>query len=42
MFMSWNGYPIFTRNPMLKQLKTFPKKVGKEKDDRKIIWIRLP
>ena len=42
MFMSWNGYPILTRNSMIKQLKTFPKKIGKEKDDRKIIWISLP
>ena len=41
MFMSWNGYPSFTRNSIIKQLKTSLKKVEKEKDDRKIIWIRL-
>ena len=40
--MSWNGYASFTRNSIIKQLKTSPKKVQKEKDDRKIIWIRLP
>ena len=37
MFMFWNGYPSFTRNSIIKQLKTSPKKVEKEKDDRKII-----
>ena len=42
MFMSWNGYPYFTRNSIIKRLKTSTKKVEKEKDDRKIIWIRLP
>ena len=42
MFMSWNGYPSFTRNSIIKRLKTSPKKIEKEKDDRKIIWIRLP
>ena len=26
MFMSWNGYPSFTRNSIMKQLKTPPKK----------------
>ena len=41
-FLSWNGYPSFTRNSIIKQLKTSPKKVEKEKDDRKIIWIQLP
>ena len=40
--MSWNGCPSFTRNSIIKQLKAFPKKAEKEKDDRKIIWIRLP
>ena len=40
--MSWNGCPSFTRNSIVKQLKAFPKKAEKEKDDRKIIWIRLP
>ena len=30
MSVSWNGYPSFT-----------PENVEKEKDDRKIIWIRL-
>ena len=42
MLISWNGYPSFTHNSIRKQLKTFPKKVEKEIDDRKIIWIRLP
>ena len=42
MFMSWNGYPSFTCNSIIKQLKTPPKIIEKEKDDRKIIWIRLP
>ena len=42
MFMFWNGYPSFTRNSIIKQLKTFPKKVEKEKDDKKIRCIRLP
>ena len=37
MLMSWNGYPSFTRNSIIKRLKTSPKKVEKEKDDRKII-----
>ena len=36
-----NGYPSFTRYSIIKQLKISPKKVGKEKDDRKIIWISL-
>ena len=40
--MSWNGYPFFTSNFIIKQLKTSPKNFGKEKDDRKIVWIRLP
>ena len=40
--MSWNCYPSFTRNSIIKRLKTSPKKVEKEKEDRKIIWIRLP
>ena len=34
--------PSFTRNSFIKQLKTSPKKVEKEKDDRKNIWMRLP
>ena len=42
MCMSWNGYPSFTRNSIIKRLKTSPKKIEKVKDDRKIIWIRLP
>ena len=42
MFMSWNGYSSFTRNSIIKRLKTRPKKVEKEKYDRKVIWIRLP
>ena len=42
MLISWNGYPSFKHNSIRKQLKTFPKKVEKEIDDRKIIWIRLP
>ena len=37
MFMSWNGCPSFARNSIIKRLKTSPKKVEKEKDDRKII-----
>ena len=41
MFMSWNGYPSFTRDSIINQLKTPPKIIEKEKDDRKIIWIRL-
>ena len=39
--MSWNGYPSFTRNSVVKRLKASPTKVEKE-DDRKIIWISLP
>ena len=42
MFLSWNGHPFFTRNSIIKRLKTYPKKIEKEKNDRKIIWIRLP
>ena len=41
MFMSWNGYPSFTCNSIIKRLKASPKKVEKEKDDWTIIWIRL-
>ena len=40
--MSWDGYSSFTRNSIIKQLKASPRKVDIEKDDRKIIWIRLP
>ena len=40
--MSWNGHRFFTRNSIIKRLKTYPKKIEKEKNDRKIIWIRLP
>ena len=40
--MLWDSYHFFTCNPTIKQLKTSPKKIEKEKDDRKIIWIRLP
>ena len=42
IFVSWNGYPSFTHNSIIKRLKTSRKKVKKEKDDRKIKWIRLP
>ena len=40
--MFWNDYTSSTRNSIIKRLKTSPKKVEKEKDDRKTIWIRLP
>ena len=32
IFMSWNGYPSFTCNPVIKRLKTSPKKIEKEKN----------
>ena len=41
-FMSWNDYPSFTRNSIIKRLRTPPKKVEKENDVREITWIRLP
>ena len=41
MFMSWNGYPSFARNSLIKQLKTLPKIAEKEKGDKKIRSIRL-
>ena len=31
MFMFWNGYPSFTRNSIIKRLKTSPKKIENEK-----------
>ena len=37
MFMSWNGYPSFIRNSIIKRLKASPKKTEKEKDDSKIM-----
>ena len=42
--MSRNGYPSFTRNFIIKRLKTSPKKVENKEDkhDRKIILIRFP
>ena len=40
--MSWNGYPSFTCDSILKRLKISPKKFGKGKDDEKIVWISLP
>ena len=30
-----------TRNSIIKRLKISPKKIEKEKDDKKIMWIRL-
>ena len=39
--MSWNGYPFFTSNSIIKQLKRSLKKLEKEKNDREIIWVRL-
>ena len=44
MFMSWNGYPLYTRNSIIKNLKR-NKTVNdnnNEPDNRKVIWIRLP
>ena len=40
--MSWNGYPSFTRNAIIKQSKKPKQRVENENNNRKVIWLRLP
>lgn len=42
MFISWNAYFSFTSNFIIKWVKTSPKKLEKETDDRKTIRVSLP
>ena len=37
MFISWDGYPSFTRKSIIEL-----KKLKKERDNRKNLWIKLP
>ena len=37
MFISWDGYPSFTRTSIIEL-----KKLKKERDNRKNLWIKLP
>ena len=41
--MSWNGYPSHILNSVIKRLKSNQQRneTNKEKDDRKIIWLRF-
>ena len=44
LFISWNGYPSYTRNSVIKHLRNNTNTNINEKtnDEKKIIWVRLP
>ena len=43
-FMSWNGYPAYTRNSIIKRLtsNTNTNRNKETSNEKKIIWVRLP
>ena len=42
--MSWNGFPSYVRNLIIKRIKTNQHKsiINKEDDNRKVIWLKFP